>query len=282
MTVARAEDMTSVGGVSDRIVALEQQLARLDDLEPGAETNRIFERLVDACAYRPGQDAGAVLADPRVGACAPRLRALCADGEFRLERHWAERILASRDPDGELASFPYLDNYRRLTALELHTLTGVGLDRGRLRRACVLGSGPLPLSALLMARELAVPVDAVDIDLEATDLAGAVALRVADGRRIRTYQADAAHHPGAADADLVLLAALVGADAAAKREVITAVARRMRPGAFLLIRSAHRLRTLLYPPVDPADVAGVEGLTPLAEVHPLDDVVNSVIVAVRS
>ncbi|MGL5864997.1 MAG: nicotianamine synthase family protein, partial [Dermatophilaceae bacterium] len=274
------------GSAVDRaglITDLWEQFSLLRDLEPRTDTNRAFRELVAACAYQPGEDASAVLADPKVRAVTERLRTLCADGEFRLERYWARRVAAASAPDDELAAFPYLDNYRRLTSLELHAVGGLGVDLEAVRRVCVLGSGPLPLSALFMARSLGATVDAVDIDAEACGLATEVTGRLVDWGEVQVHHGDARDVAAVAEADLVLLAALVGLDRQAKGEVVAAVTHRMRPGSLLVVRSAHRLRTLLYPPVDPADlVAASQGrLTPLVELHPLDDVVNSVVVAVR-
>jgi nicotianamine synthase len=276
-------------GPADQIIDLYGDLERQAlgaGLEPSGPVDRIFAGLVDLCA--PGVDgAGAVLADTvladtRVAAVAPRLRALCADGEYRLELAWARRVAAARDAESTVSAFPYWENYRALTALELHTAAGLRTDPVP-ARICVLGSGPLPLTALLTARELGRPVDAVDVDPEATALAGDVLRRLPGGELVRPHLADAQDFPGVAEADLVVLAALVGPDPARKHAVIASVAERMRPGAVLLVRSAYGLRTLLYPPVGPADLAaaGAGRLRLLAEVHPLHEVVNSLVVAQR-
>lgn len=47
--------------------------------------------------------------------------------------------------------------------------------------------------------------------------------------------------------DVVYLAALVGNTKVQKEEIINDISSRMRPGALLIIRSAHSLRSLLYP-----------------------------------
>jgi len=46
----------------------------------------------------------------------------------------------------------------------------------------------------------------------------------------------------------------------------------------VLARSAHSLRTLLYPVLDVGD-GGPGGLDPVAVLHPHTDVVNSVVLA---
>lgn len=279
-------DQFRAAAVADRIVVLHAELERLAgeaDLEPGGRADGLFSELVELCGHRSGPDAATVLADPRVGAATTRLRGLCADGEFRLERSWARRIAAAADPERELAAFPYLENYRALTALEVHTLAGCQPDSG-VGRVCVLGSGPLPLTALLTARALGAAVDAVDLDPEATALAGQVLRGLAGGGLVHACTDDAGRFPGVDGADVVILAALVGLDPAAKQAVIASVTRRMRPGGLLVVRSAHRLRTLLYPPcgVDEVLASGAGRLRPLAEVHPLADVVNSFVVAART
>jgi nicotianamine synthase len=266
-----------VAASGNRIVDLYGHLERLalgPGLDPGGRVDEVFGELVERCL---SEDAETVLADPRVAALAPRLRALCAEGEYRLELSWARRVVAAPET---LADFPYWANYRALTALELHTVAGLGAAPDRV---CVLGSGPLPLTALLAARVLGRPVDAVDLDPEASDLAGEVVRRLPGGELVRSHLADARDFAGVADADLVVLAALVGLDPAGKQAVIGAVARRMRSGSVLVVRSAYGPRTLLYPPVGPADLAAAGGgrLRLLAEVHPLHEVVNSLVVARR-
>lgn len=267
----------------DRILGLYELLESSAGLEPSDLVDAAFSELVELCRPAPDQDPDMVLADPRVAAVLPRLRALCADGEYRLERSWARRLAAAADSSSALELFPYLDNYRDLTALELHTVAGLRSASG-VPRVCVLGSGPLPLTALLTARALGSPVDAVDLSAEATDLAAAVLRRLPGGRLVRTHRADARAFAGVDRADVVVLAALVGLDPGEKGRAVAAVAERMRPGAVLVVRSAHRLRTLLYPPMAPGELvdAGSGRLRLLAEVHPWNEVVNSLLVAVRT
>lgn len=272
----------------ERVLELHGRLDRLEasiGLEPSGPVNAAFAELVATCLPAPAEDthADTVLADPRISAVLPRLRELCADGEYRLERWWARRVATARQSPAELARFPYLDNYRDLTALEVHAVAGVRPDPG-VPRVCVLGSGPLPLTALLTARALGVPVDAVDLAAEATELATGVLRRVPGGDLVRTHRADARTFCDVERADVVVVAALVGLDPQDKREVIGAVADRMRSGAVLVVRSAHRLRALLYPPVTPTDLLAADPgrLSLLAEIRPWNGVVNSLLIAART
>jgi len=49
------------------------------------------------------------------------------------------------------------------------------------------------------------------------------------------------------DFDVVYLAALVGSTQVQKEAVLVSVVKRMRQGALLVVRSADRLRRILYP-----------------------------------
>ena len=254
-------------------------LTELPGLEPGPGVNALFERLVGLCEYRDDLNGAQVLADPQVRAVAPGLRRLCADGEYRLERWWARSVLAADDPEERLTEFPYWPNYAELMALEVHALAGVGLDPERRRRACFIGGGPLPLSAILLSRRLDCPVEVVDRDPEAAELAAGLVERLGLSATVRIRLGEAEDLAGIVDdCDVIVLAALVGADGGAKARILARLAERVRPGTGLVARGAAGLRRLLYPDISPADL---RGWRPLAVLHPYNAVVNSVTVAVR-
>ncbi|KAI3945311.1 hypothetical protein MKX01_035072 [Papaver californicum] len=81
------------------------------------------------------------------------------------------------------------------------------------------------------------------------------------------------------DYEVVILAALVGLNKEGKRKVIDHLAKYMSPGSLLMLRNAHSARGFLYPIVKPSDLPGFEVL---AVFHPMDDVINSVIIARKS
>lgn len=277
MTVADSV-VASVSAAVDRV---ERDLARRPHLRPCPEVDALFGELVGLVASVP---PGSGLP----GCCrqhGPSLRRLCAEGETQLELEWAARITAATDPRACLADFPYLDNYRRLARLELDTLARVvptataATDTtagGPPARVVFLGAGPLPLSALLVAEALgtSVAVDAVDCDPVALD-AGRRVSAALGWEGVRFLQGDALTLD-VSGYDLVMVAALVGATPAAKEVVLQRLAGSMRPGSLLLARSARAARTLLYPPIEPGQLAG---FAVHAVVHPVDDVINSVVVA---
>jgi nicotianamine synthase-like protein len=255
--------------------------ARLEasDLRPSPEVNATFHELVELCTA-PAVHDEALLS--RLAEHAAALRTLCATGEFELEREWSTRIARAADPVGELGRFPYLDNYRDLVRLELAALQAVG--KGTPSSVAVLGSGPLPLTGLVLAGEHGARVVHVDRDERCLTLDAAVTEAVGLSAGIDRVQADLAT-PYCADrlraarvdqAELVVLAALVGSSSEAKRSIVERLVPVLRPDAIVLVRSAHGLRSLLYAPVRREDLAG---LRVLLEIHPGTDVVNSVLVA---
>ncbi|WP_393916025.1 nicotianamine synthase family protein [Halostreptopolyspora alba] len=259
-----------------RLSELDDQLSSTD-LRPSPEVNEAFRRLVELCTVIDDELAERVLRDPAAGSLVPSLRSLSARGENELEREWAHRIIAADDPWAELGAFPYLDNYRRLVRFELGGLAAVGAPPPA--SAVLLGAGPLPLTGVELMWRYEVEVTNVDNDAEACELANGVHRALGLQDRVTTVRGDAhrpARLPGVGDSDIVLLAALVGADSAAKRRVSHSLSTVMRPDSLLLTRSAHRLRTALYPPVSPDDLSGFQTLV---EMHPCDDVVNSVLVS---
>ncbi|KAL8234515.1 hypothetical protein R6Q59_020615 [Mikania micrantha] len=76
--------------------------------------------------------------------------------------------------------------------------------------------------------------------------------------------------------DVIFMAALVGMDVDEKVKVVQHLDKYMAPGSILMLRSAHGARAFLYPVVDPKDLQGFEVLSVF---HPVDDVINSVVIA---
>jgi nicotianamine synthase-like protein len=251
---------------------LHRQLAGRVDLRPCPEVDRLFGDLVRLVLATPPDDEARLLDEAAVLGIRGGLHALCSEGEYQLELAWARRIAASASPRDELERFPYVDNYRRLTRMELDLLATVA-DRPAGRVAFV-GSGPLPLSSLLVAAELGVPVDNVDCDAEAVALGERVAAAL--GPVAMTFRRADVTHTDLGGYDVVVLAALVGTGGPEKRAILGHLAASMSPGAVLLARSARGMRSLLYPAIEPA---ALDGFELQAVVHPVDEVVNSVVLA---
>jgi len=228
------------------IEALAARLEALTDLRPRPEVNRAFDDLVHLVLTTPDANA---LDNPVVQRLRPRLQELSARGEHELERAWSAA--------DDIAGFPYLDHYRQLVAAEL---AAVGPAP---QRVLFVGSGPLPLSPMLLA-DHGLTVDALDVDPDAV----AAAEKVANNVRFRV--GNLLHQHDLAGYDLVVLAALV----TEKDRCLRHLAQRLVPGTLVAARSALGLRTLLYPSVELPP-----GLQLIDAVHPPPPVINSIVLA---
>ncbi|KAM0814614.1 putative Nicotianamine synthase [Seiridium cardinale] len=303
----------------DQILKAHTTLVGLDDLQPGEITNETLGGLVGlCCGSHDSVTVKKVLNHRRIKAILPSLRRISSESECCLEAYWNSYIITRAGDPKEalqlLKSFPYFQNYVELSRLELYALYAV--EPSLPRRIAFLGSGPLPLTSMCLLRSLrdsssiseaAVETAAVadveanghakgddesddekrlpvvvNIDNNATALATSTVLceqlgAWSEGMAFRC--SDACSTMDLSGYDVVFLAALVGVSQREKEDIITDVARRMRPGALMVVRSALGLRTVLYPEVDLfsdriREVLQVETVT-----HPHGKVVNSVIIA---
>jgi nicotianamine synthase len=137
-------------------------------------------------------------------------------------------------------------------------------------------SGVLPLTSILLAARHGLEITNLDLDPDAALLGRRLAAHLGLGSLLEFVAADVLAYPNIENLDVVFVAALVGRRRIEKRAILRHITRHVQPHATVVNRSAHRLRTLLYPDVELADLGG---LVPLLELYPHDDVINSVIIA---
>lgn len=254
--------------------SLHSGFAALRTLEPSEALDGLFADLMELCLDRPGDPAEAFLADPQVQEMVPHLREWCATAEFLRERVWAERILASADAPATLEQLPFFENYRNIVRFEIHSVRGAGHPDPR--RVLMVGSGPLPVTSVLLARALGARVDGLDIDPGACKCSTGIYRAFGLFPRSRVHGGDILGFSALSAYDLVILGASVGLTRADRLRIIAHLAAHMAQGSVLLVRTAHGMRTMLFPQIDPGDL---NGFLPELLVRPLSKVINSVIVA---
>lgn len=223
-------------------------LCREADLSPrNPQVNSTLSHLVKtlAATYEFTEEEE-VLADPRVARARPRLLEKLSQAEGEMEKFWAEHFLAKESltiPD--LKEFWYWDCYENLVDLELACLPMTANDDAA-GGAVFVGAGALPLTAIIMHLKTGMPVTCVDRDPEACDKAAALFARLGltDMQVICASGEDIDYR----DFSTVIVASLVPNPA--KEKIVEAVRRNPEP-AFLAVRSAERLHTLLYEPFEP-------------------------------
>ncbi|PKU60979.1 probable nicotianamine synthase 4 [Dendrobium catenatum] len=263
------------------ITQLYNTISNLPSLHPSPQVNSIFSSLVSTCipSY-PSLSLSSL--SPSTLSMRSHLISLCSSAESFLELHYSSILLqlslTSSSLLPHLPVFPYFSNYLSLSLLESSLLFSHLLQPPPL--IAFLGSGPLPLSSIILASRHFPSSTFHNFDIDPSATAKASALVANDNSlaaRMEFITADAsAIGDRLRSYGVVFLAALVGLEKEQKVGVIEHLSRHMAPGAMLVVRSAHGARMFLYPVVEPADLKGFEVLSVY---HPDDEVINSVIVA---
>jgi Nicotianamine synthase protein len=146
-----------------------ETLSDQTDLSPNnpivTDCSRRFIEFLSA-TYR--EDWASHLPDaPELAKVTGHLPLLCGQAECQMEKWWCRRLIAYHDISfSGLAEFWYFENYQSLVTAEL-ALLGPAIAS----RAMFLGSGALPLTAVLLARLIpGLRVQCVDNDPEAYEL----------------------------------------------------------------------------------------------------------------
>ena len=182
--------------------ATHRTLAGQEDLSPkNPEVNNCLGLLVATLRSWQAAGFGAELADhPDLADVAIGLPRLCAAAEVEMEKWWCRKILAAPCLGVQsLAAFWYLDEYRALYRSEMALL-----GAPRARRFAFLGSGALPVTAILLARGApGVRVECIDCDDEACELAAQLVALLGLADCIEVTQGDALDHRPAAGETLI-------------------------------------------------------------------------------
>ncbi|ORY06895.1 Nicotianamine synthase [Clohesyomyces aquaticus] len=217
-----------------------------------------------------------------------------------------------------LTTFPYHTNYLDLSALECSALEAFlppSSSTTTTLHIAFLGSGPLPLTSYCMldryphatVHNIDRSTDALRVSHSLTEIlgyAGRMTFQCLDVSLPLTVttphyakngstmeneigvNAIIGNGEGKTEGesqdwgkfDIVFLAALVGTDTRSKLEILANVARALRPGTLVVVRSAWGLRGVLYPVLELSEEVFRIGFEVLVVVHPWTEVVNSVIV----
>ncbi|MBP9686269.1 MAG: GNAT family N-acetyltransferase [Candidatus Doudnabacteria bacterium] len=255
-----------------KVLDVYHELRQQPSLAPSPTTNKLFSGLVslalteEANQYQEFPDA--------IQRVLPEIHTLASLGEYELEKHWAERVVASAFPVIALEQYPYFHNYEQLTQLEYQSLKVLG--ERRLARCLFVGSGPLPLSAILLARTFGTRVTCMDKAAEAVSLSARVLEAIDLTQIVDVVQADIFEAANLHEFDVIFLGALVGMTEEEKQKIIQHVFTHCAVGSLIVIRTAHQGRRLLYPAYDERRLPG---FSLQAVIEPKNEIVNSIILA---
>ncbi|KAK6217506.1 nicotianamine synthase [Colletotrichum tabaci] len=253
------------------IVELFKRMKGLGSLYPDPVNGAIFNQLFDLVTSSKTTKAQEekIMTDARVTTILPELRQIWGDGEYLLELEFARKVIngGSRAECQQMfKSFPYLDQYYQLARMEANTLdTAIGETQlSHPRKIAFLGSGPTPFTALCMRPRLGDNVEIINIDRSEEAIQHGALVARCLGDSMRFVKADVASVPNdLQDCDVVHFAALIGGDEEQKLDLLLCVARAMKKGALIMLRSTDSLRQCLYPKIDTDNSDVLDVLTPV-------------------
>ncbi|KAF9614455.1 hypothetical protein IFM89_018691 [Coptis chinensis] len=257
-----------------RVMQIHASICKLESLRPSKQVNSLFTQLVKLCILPSSIDITKL--PPAVQLMRESLIKLCGHAEGLLELQFAHFLVNIPQPLDHLDVFPYYGNYVQLASLEHGILYENGVVHPK--NVAFVGSGPMPLTSFILAIDHMQTSHFVnfDIDKSANDVARQIVASDAElESRMKFETADIMEvKDRLGEFDCIFLAALVGMDKKDKANILGHVRKYMKAGGVLLVRSANGARGFLYPVVDENDLAGFEILSIF---HPINDVVNSVV-----
>lgn len=146
-------------------------LRRQKDMTPDNETLcRVLNRLVmtliekNVCTQT---FCDKILNSPGIRPLVGKIRSIAQCAECEMEKYWAARFC--KEPNGginRLKTFWYYEQYRQITLNEY----GFIKDLPNIRHIAFVGSGPLPMTAILLRQLGSYEIDLIDKDLKALTL----------------------------------------------------------------------------------------------------------------
>ena len=218
---AVAEKRIGFSDLHENVMELENLVARLDQNHESASTV--------------------------LGALTPEMVAGLNDAyrfwQTRFESEFADRLIRGEE---SLSDYPFYERFDALIRSEIALLEGA-----LPQRILFIGSGPLPISAILMHLQTGLPVDCVALDASVVPVSRQVVENCGFGSLVRIQ--------GSADADYDVSGydlVVVGLLARRKKAVLTKLRKRCRPGCEILCRTSHGLRQLIYESASDRDLRG--------------------------
>ncbi|KAL7125585.1 hypothetical protein ABFS83_14G126400 [Erythranthe nasuta] len=263
-----------------KICELHDKISKLENLSPSKEVDSLFTQLVTTCI--PPHPIDVTKLCTKIQRIRNNLIRLCGKAESLLEKHYSTILISLENPiTNHLHLFPYYSNYLKLSQLEYHLLTRHLNPNSNPTRLAFVGSGPLPLTSIILATHhlKSAIFHNYDIDRSANSVAEKLVGSNPDlSERMVFHTKDimGTSSDELRQYEVVFLAALVGMESDEKVRVIEHLSSNMADGAILVVRSAKGARAFLYPVVGPACLRGFEVLSVY---HPTDDVINSVVIA---
>lgn len=208
-----------------------------------------------------------ILSDPEILEMLPQVYAVRALFEHELEWRCASETIASPKAS-ELIAGQVEDKLEALPPAFYEVLAGC-------RRILFAGSGPFPTTAMALHRKFNRPVDCIDRDARANELAHAYVARSETPYELEFVESDLADFSNFDEFDCVVCAFLVGVGTSVqpletKSVFIRDVVRNLPTNLPLVLRSPQGLGRIIYPSLETSYFEGFSVVEyPDSSIHPV-------------
>lgn len=205
------------------------------------------------------------------------LRRINASIEYQSEKKTALSMLSLPNPMTQLDDFVYND-YQNLVELEKNIIDTY-TDSDPQQPWLFVGGGPLPLSAILLAKNYGLKSNVIDASYEASEISSQVISKLEDKKILEkgfvtVSQGNAENITTYKNHDTIFLAALAGDTLESKQTIFRQIKEHAPENAHILARSSQGNKQLLYLPVSES---AYKDFDLIHEFHPGNDVLNSML-----
>lgn len=265
----------------NQITDLYNQILKLKSLRPSNECDTLFEKLETLC-MTADTNIDVQKMSHEVQGMRSHLIKLHGEATGYLEKHFSEILGSLEDnPVDHVDLYPSYLLTVNMIKLELDLIRKHTLRLPT--KIAFVGSGSIPMSSIVLAK-FHLPNTTFhnfDIDHQANALATHLVSRDPDlSQRLFFYTTDILNMTAVIlrEYDVIFLASMVGLTKEAKVKAIEHLEKHMAPGALLMLRSSHGLRSFIYQSVDSCDLKGFNVLTIH---HPMSNKVPTSVVIAR-
>ncbi len=239
---------------------IQKQIQGLDNLIPGKTVNNAFSNLVKLATSFKKKEIE----------LKKYFQIVSAKAEIEMEKYWAKKIIDSENSMKTMQTFWYYKNYVDLTKLEFGALS-LCHDHKIHKKILFVGSGPLPLTGIILARDFNCQVTFLDNDKNSLEMSKVLCKKL-KLNNVNFVLADAIGFTDYDKYDTIFIAAMLASKTITKEKFISLLAKKIEQHTHVLVRSAFHNRELLYKKLD---IMKVKGLKPILEVRPKNEIVNS-------
>lgn len=247
------------------ILHFHKELKELKNLAPSQWVNALFRRLYEYCIHH---ESDLLKITPEV----EEINSICANAEYELEMDFAKKIIQSDSPEMILESFLYYQNYLNLVQLEYLNMS---FFQPNISHILFLGSGPLPLSAIILAQRYHLHITLVDVSKQALEISKQVIQKLNLEKNFDFICEDATTYSSQKKYDFVIGASLLFQTKWSENHILKNIKQNLF-FPYLLLRSSDGFKQLLYRKIPKTTMK--KHFDILLEIHPRNEIINSIFI----